>query len=253
MRRTIFLFLLASVLAGCVAPSVAPDPSILRVGVTPDSPPIIFKRDGQISGIEADFAWKLGEALNREVVFIEVPWHKQDAYLRNNRIDILMSGIIIVPARSTSMDFTTPYLNSGLTGLFRRNNYDPSGLIKSAIKNQTKEIGFVAGSSGEHFVLQNFPSAEHVSFSDVQSAVESLKKGHIDLFIHDAPVVWWFSSLNRAQLISFPQLFNTEPLAWGVGRQNRVLREQINGLIAQWEKDGTSEKIVNNWIPSLGN
>ena len=38
----------------------------LRVGITPNLPPLAFKQDGKIVGIEADFAQKLGTALGRE-------------------------------------------------------------------------------------------------------------------------------------------------------------------------------------------
>ena len=65
MKRIVFLFAAAALLAGCQTTRVKPDPTVLRVGVSANSQPMIFKQGGQIVGIEADFAQKLGKALNR--------------------------------------------------------------------------------------------------------------------------------------------------------------------------------------------
>ena len=83
MKRTAFLLSLSAMLSGCVTTPPEPDPSILRVGVTPDAQPVIYKQGGQILGIEADFARKLGAALGRQVIFVEVPWDKQLDYSYN--------------------------------------------------------------------------------------------------------------------------------------------------------------------------
>jgi len=84
MKRALFLIVLAAVLAGCKTTRVDPDPSILRVGLSPRSQPMVFKQGGQVVGIEADFAHKLGKALNREVIFIETKWEKLIDSLEQN-------------------------------------------------------------------------------------------------------------------------------------------------------------------------
>lgn len=252
MKRIGVLFSLAAILSGCMTTPPKPDPSILRVGVTPDAQPIIFKQGGQIIGIEADFADQLGRALNRKVVFVEVPWDEQLNYLEQNKTDIAMSGITLTPARTIRVNFVTPYLRSGLTGLFRRDSYDPSGLVASTVRNQTKRLGYVRNTTGEQFCMQNFNRAQKSAYKSTAAAVAALKSGKIDMLIHDAPVVWWLSAINEADLVAFPEVLNTEPLAWAVGKHNVALLEQANALVAQWEKDGTSAKIVNNWIPKFG-
>jgi polar amino acid transport system substrate-binding protein len=252
MKRIVFLFSMAALLAGCQTTNVDPDPSILRVGVTPRSQPMIFKQGGQIVGIEADFAGKLGQALNREVIFIEVPWEKQIDYLEQNKTDIIMSNMTITAPRSIRVNFTTPYMQSGLTGLFRRDNADPSGLMGSTLRNQKKRIGFVKNTTGEFFCVQRFTQAKLTGYSKTQDAVTALKNNRIDMFVKDAPIIWWLSAVNESDLIAFPEVLNVESLAWGVGKHNMALLDQINPLITQWEKDGTTKKILQNWIPTFG-
>ncbi len=253
MKRIVFLFSTIALLAGCQTTSVKPDPSILRVGVSPNSQPMIFKQGGQIVGIEADFAQQLGKALNRRVVFVEVPWKKQIDYLEKNKTDIIMSNMSVTRARNIRVNFTTPYMQSGLSALFRRNNCDPKGLVGSTILNQNKRVGFVKGTTGEYYSINRFTRAKLTGYSKTADAVQALKNNKIDMFVQDAPVVWWLSAVNERDLIAFPEVLNIEPLAWGIAKHNMMLLDEINALLAQWEKDGTSTKIFKNWLPMLGN
>lgn len=252
MKRMIGLCAVVALLAGCITNSVAPDPAILRVGVSPDSQPVIFKQGGQIVGIEADFAKQLGKALGRKIAFVEVPWDKQVDFLEQNKTDIIMSGMTVTGARGIRINFASPYMQSGLSGLFRRDAYDPSGLLASTIMNQSKRIGVVKETSGEFFVFQRFPRAEKQNYSNAAAAVSALKNGKIDMFIHDAPIIWWLSAVDESALIAFPDILNIEPLAWGVRKSDMELLDQINALVSEWTKDGTSARIIQNWIPVFG-
>lgn len=251
MKHILIAVAAIAVLAGCQTTTVAPDPGVLRVGVSANSQPLIYKQGGQIMGIEADFAQKLGQSLNRKVVFVEMAWDKQIDALEANRIDIIMSGMSITPARSVRINFSNPYIHSGLSAAFRRANVDTASLLANVLRNQEKRVGYVNNTTGEFFCMKRFAKARKTGFSSAQAGINALKSGKIDMFVHDAPIIWWLSANNEAEVVSFPELLNVEPLAWGVGKHNSALLDQINTLVAQWEKDGTSEKIIRNWIPSF--
>jgi ABC-type amino acid transport substrate-binding protein len=255
MKRIVFLFSIATVLVGCqtTTTKVEPDPSVLRVGVTPRSRPMIFKLNGQICGIEADFAHQLGNALNRKVVFVEVPWDKQIDYLEQNKTDIIMSNMTITKARGIRVNFTTPYLQSGMTALFRRNNAVPEGLIASVIKNQNRKIGFVKNTTGEFFSVERFSRGELIGFDSTDAAVTALRNERIDMFVHDAPVIWWLSATHERELVAFYDLLNREPIAWAVGKHNMALRDEIDGILRDWDESGEVSRIIQNWIPTFRN
>lgn len=251
MKNPFPLFLLSAtaLLSGCVTQEVAPDPSILRVGVSPNSQPMVFKQNGKIAGIEAEFAQKVGEALGRKIVFVEVPWDKQIDYLNQGRTDVIMSGMTITEARSILVDFTTPYMQSGLTPIFRRDSYDPSGMLASIVRNQNKPVGYVKDTTSEQFVFQHFMNAKKIGYAKASSGIDALKRGRLGLFINDAPMIWWQFANNESELVAFPDVLNIEPLAWAVRKGDSKLLNQLNALIAKWDKDGTSQKIVQHWIP----
>lgn len=251
MKKLIVLGVLLALVSGCATQKGTSDLAVLRVGVSPSSKPLVFKQNNEIKGIEADFAELLGRSLGKDIRFIEVPWKKQIDALESDKIDIIMSGMTITPARLVRVDFTTPYMMSGMSALFRRDSYDATGLLASVLVNQANPVGYVKDTTGEFFVLQRFSRLDKKAFSSASAAVRALKSGKISMFVHDAPIVWWLSSQNESALISFPDVLNVESLAWGVSKDNTVLLDQINVLLGGWAEDGTSRAILKKWISYL--
>jgi len=92
---------------------------VLRVGVTPNAPPMIFKQGEALTGVEAELAQALGSDLGRKIVFVELKWEDLIDALCENRIDIIMSAMSITLSRSYRVAFTDPYLNIGQIALTR--------------------------------------------------------------------------------------------------------------------------------------
>src|SRR4051812_42117739 len=101
MIRTILATIVVASVVGVGANVRAADePAPLRVGIAPNYPPLAFKEDGQLSGIEVDFAKRLGAALGRPVVLVETPWEDlPKALLEDKTIDVVMSGTSITEKR----------------------------------------------------------------------------------------------------------------------------------------------------------
>ena len=201
--------------------------------------------------MEADFAKQLGDALDRDVVFVEVPWEKQLDFLEQNKTDIIMSNMTITAPRSIRASFATPYLQSGLSAAFQRGSHEPSGLIGSVLLNQTKNVGYVKDTTGEFYSIQRFTRGNLRGFDNAEEGIQALINGRIDMFVHDAPMVWWSSAQHERELIAFPEVLNIEPIAWAVGRHNRELLDEVNALVHQWDRDGTTSKILKHWLPSF--
>jgi polar amino acid transport system substrate-binding protein len=107
--------------SGCVGTSavesVASNETLLRVGVTADAPPLIFKKGDAYAGLEAELAEELGRFLHKDVRFVEVPWEDQIQTLLDDRTDIIMSGISITPLREVLIAFSIPYFRTGQMAL----------------------------------------------------------------------------------------------------------------------------------------
>jgi polar amino acid transport system substrate-binding protein len=222
----------------------------LRIGITPDNAPMIFKLNGKIAGVEADLARKLAKELDRPGEFIALNWEDQIPALMKGIIDIIMSGMTITQERKVRIAFTERYMKSGLLTLMRTGDaatYDSLQKIKATTSN----VGVIADTTGESFARKNFPQARVVVLTQPRDAHLSLKNRRIDLFVHDAPSVIWLVSENESELKGYWKLLNEESLGWGIRQNDKDLLAQVNSILIRWKKDGTLKEVLLRWLPYL--
>jgi len=258
--KTIIIVLISLVFFGCnttgdpVKPAVEIKdaevaPPSLKVGVTPNYPPIIFKQAKKISGVEADLAVKLAEELGRSLEFVELEFNEQIPALLSGKTDIIMSGLSVTKAREVRISFTDHYLKSGLLAAFRIKDSSKYNSIDS-ILNCEGNVGVVKSTTSAVFTKQNFPNIERIfELSKARDGGIELKRTVIDLFIHDAPSIAWLVSENEANLMGLWEPLNTEYMAWGINRDNQDLMTEVNNVIKKWKNDGTLTKTLQLWLP----
>ena len=105
------------------APGAQAADAPLRVGIAPIYPPLAFKKGGELTGIEPEFARRLGERLGRPVTFTELSWDDLLVALRDGRVDVVMSGMSVTAARKRKARFIEPYLEVGQMALIRNDDF----------------------------------------------------------------------------------------------------------------------------------
>jgi polar amino acid transport system substrate-binding protein len=161
-----------------------------------------------------------------------------------------MSGMSIAEARKVRINFTEPYMKAGLATAMRAEDASRFNSPRN-IQEAPVRVGAMVNTTGEAFVQRNLPNAIRIAFRTIKDAVHALKTRRIDLFIHDAPAIAWLVSENEAELKGFWQLWNVEYLGWGLRRENQDLLASVNAILSQWKKDGTLDKVLNQWVPYM--
>jgi ABC-type amino acid transport substrate-binding protein len=251
--KIVILFLIISV-CGCATTRNSTDAGEsgrpLRVGVTPDYPPVVFKLNKEIVGVEADLARRLAKELNRPLQFIELKWDDQIPALLEGKTDIIMSGMSITEARKIRIDFTDYYFKSGLLALMRVEDARKYTSLKDIMQAQAT-VGMVKGTTGDVFVQRNFPNVTRIStLSKASDAPSELKNRRIDIFVNDAPSIIWLVSENEADLTAFWKPFNEEYIAWGIRRDDQQFLGLVNSILEKWKKDGTLKGVLTRWLPA---
>jgi len=222
----------------------------LLVGVTPDFPPLIYKRGEEIIGIEADLAYVLAEEMNRQVQFVDLPWNEQIPALLKGEIDIVMAGMSMTMGREVRIKFSDYYMKSGLVTMIRAED-KPKYNSLEIIRESLASTGVVANTTGEIYVRRNFPKATSItSLQESDHAVSALKRRSIDIFIYDAPHILWLVSENEAELAGFWEPFNEEKLAWAVRRDDGEFLRQVNNILAGMRNNGMLDRILLKWLPA---
>jgi len=213
---------------------------------------MVFKNDdGSYTGFEADFARELAASLGKTVYFVDCAWIDLIPALLENRIDIIMSGMTVTTSRSVRVTFTDPYMRSGQIGLtINANALRIRGV--NALRSASMRVGIEKGTTGEFIAQQFFTNAEKVTFTKLVQGVQAVLKGRVDLFVHDAPVVWWFASLYESQgLTALPFFISHEDIAWAVRKDDAALLSGANRFISAWRQDGRLKVLLRRWLPKI--
>lgn len=236
--------------AGCSSiPGVAASKPPLRIGYTPNYPPIVYRDEDGVIGVEAELGDMLAAELARRPRWVELEWAELIPSLERGEIDIVMSGMSITPARSERVLFSEPYLRVGQLGLIRRSDLARFG-HPGAIRRRGARVGYVNGTTGEDLVRRQLSSSESYAFGDADSGVRSLRAHRIDFFIHDAPTVWRVTmGAEGADLVGLFRPLTEEYLAWAVAPDNVELKQQLDAALESWRASHRLDPILNRWIP----
>src|SRR6266498_449159 len=110
--------LLAFFVGGC-----APKPkSTLVVGMELKYPPFeMVDTQRKPTGISVDMAFELGKFLHKNVQIENIPFDGLIPALKTSKIDLIISSMTETPERAKSIDFSEPYLRTGLCLLVNKN------------------------------------------------------------------------------------------------------------------------------------
>lgn len=243
-------------LAGCAAPveegakaaESSSSRSVLRVGVTPNYPPVIDRIDGELAGIEIDLGNEAATGLDKRLQFIDLPWEQLIPALTSGEIDIIMSGMSITPDRKQKIAFTEPYLHIGQMAVTRVTEVQRLGSV-TALLNAPITAGFEPQTTGEAFVKTNMRNAKPMPVASIDDAIAALRSRQIDVFIHDAPTAWRIGSDPAYQdLIGLYWPLTDEHLGWGVRQSDEELRAALSDQITKMKADGRLGRITRKWI-----
>lgn len=231
-------------LGGCAS---GPD---LRVGISPNYPPLAFMQHGKLAGVEPELAAQLGKQLDRGIRFEILPFERLIPGLQAGQIDLIMAGMSITPERQALVNFTDSYLKIGQMLLIREKDITrfPKALHE---KQSGVRIGVERGTTGEQYALNSFTWSSLTHFDTTEAGVRALEQGSIDCFVHDAPTVWRFSAdpaTLRPGLLGLFEPLTDEPLAWAVRKSDTALLARLNAELAQMKQSGYLQDLLAKWM-----
>lgn len=232
--------------------SIAPDPSILRVGVSPNAPPLVYYENGRLTGLEPEFARKLARYVGREVKFVTLDWKNQIPALLDNQIDIVMSGMSITDARQYQIAFSNPYLRSGQLLLVRLDEKPRFSTGIYSLMNSSHIVGTVKGTTGDFFITKNIHGVNMKHFKKPADAVKALINNKIDVFVYDAPMICHYAAVNENnKLVPILTLATEEYNAWGIRKEDTELLSQANAFLEDLKSQQELQRIIRSWIPFM--
>ncbi len=259
---SLFLFLLTGLFACAPAgtprhkdtppTAVLPKPALLRVGICPNAPPLIYKEGKRYKGLEVDFARKLARSIGKKVQFMAMELNALIPALEKGEIDIIMSSMTITPERQQRIAFSNPYLRSGQILLVRDTQKDQFSSGIYTIMNSNRSIGTIRETRGYSFVSNTLHKATIQYFTEPKEAVQALINKEIDAFLYDAPVVCYHAAIQEETKLSpILHLVTEEYLAWGIRKDNALLLEQANTFLSELNQKQQLLPMIRARIPFM--
>lgn len=247
-RLSRFLVLTVVCLFG-FAVSVDSSARTLKVGLSPEYPPLAYEQDGRYVGIEPDNATAVGKIIGREVKLIEMPFTRLIPALNAGEIDVIMTGMSITEGRSQLVSFADPFLDIGQMGIVHVDSaarfMQPWSIYRKGVR-----VGVEPGTTGALFAENELPEAEISFFVDPPAAFAGLRRKDIDMYLHDAPTSWLLATTEDGEdLISLYHSLTEESLAWAVRKGDKRLLEDLNRALETMKSKGALRYILNRWIP----
>lgn len=238
----------SAVLPASAADDKAPD-NALRVGITPEYPPLVFRQPEGTNGFEIDLAKALGKELGRPIRFVVVDWEDQIPALLERQTDIIMSGMSITKTRQLRVAFSKSYAQNQLRAIFPRKSASQFRTVDQVLTTKGR-VGVIAGSSAQMFVLKNCPNAQLVPVTMRRDVAYYLTRGNrMDLFIDDTFALADIFANSEADTAYLKDALTQEELAWAVRPGDTELLKQVNAALEQWKLDGTLDRAFDRWVP----
>lgn len=239
MIRTFALILLLT-LCGCSRGNK------LIIGTDATYPPFEYVDDkGQISGVDVEVGREIGKALGREVEFRNVNFDGLITALRTGSIDLVISSMTATPERRKSIDFSEPYVKTGLSILAAK-----SSTVQSAadLKTPGRKIVVRLGTTGESWARENLKEAKIIALDADVSCVMEVVNASVDAWIYDQLSIMNYQTKYAEKTRALLAPLREEVWAVGLKKGNDELKTKVNEVLLRMRGDGSFTKLAERYM-----
>jgi len=218
----------------------------LRVGMELAYPPFEMQDpQGNPAGVSVDLARALGAYLHEPVTIEAIPFSGLIPALKTGKIDAVISSMTETPERAQSIDFSDPYLSTGLCLLVKKES--PIQGISDADRPGVT-IVVKQGTTGQAYARDRLKAARVLVLDKETACVLEVTQGKADAFIYDQMSTYtnWKRNMDRTRPILRP--FQAESWAVGIRQGNNELREKVNAFLKNYRSKGGFEQLGDRYL-----
>ena len=242
MRMPLRFLLVSLVLSACVAGSAA-EP--LRVGMELSYPPFeMTDTQGRPTGVSVRLAESLGRHLGRRAEIVNIAFDGLIPSLKTGKIDCIISSMTATPERRRSIDFSDPYLTTGLAIL---------AAAASPVKGEAdldvagRVIAVKKGTTG-HRHAAGFKQARVLVLDKESAAVLEVAQGRADAFLYDPLSVYHSHKRHPDTTRAILRPFLEESWAIGLRPGDDPLRKGVNEFLKAFRAAGGFERLGDEFL-----
>ena len=235
-------YLLLLVLVGCSQPSSHP----LIIGMELNYPPFeMVDEQGRPAGVSVEMANALGQHLGRAVQIENIPFAGLIPALKTGKIDLIISSMTATAERGESIDFSEPYLRTGLCLLVNKQ----SGIhgIEQA-DSAANTIAVKQGTTGQLYGQAHLKQARLLALDKEDACVLEVVQNKAQAFIFDQMSVYKHWQRHRDTTEALLKPFQEEHWAVGIRKDNEPLKNQVNAFLSAFRTEGGFERLGEKYL-----
>ena len=254
-KKISLLGLLAAALVAPTALAQSPvldrviDFKVLKVGMSGNQPPMnTNSRSGQLIGYEVDLARALASAMGARLEIVTMPFGELLAALKDEKVDMVMSGMAITADRSRDVTFVGPYMMSGKSILTK------SAMLSRATNSDEfnradLKLAALDNSTSQTFVETAAPDATLVKVKDYDEGVDAVIKDEVDALVADMPIcVLSVMRYPNAGLVTLKSPLSIEPFGIAVSKDDPAFANLVDNYLDTYGKMGVLAKLRKKWF-----
>lgn len=218
----------------------------LTVGMELKYPPFeMTDEKGNPTGVSVDMANALGKFLGKTVVIQNTAFDGLIPSLKSGKIDLIISSMTATPERAQSIDFSNPYLKTGLCLLLSKNS---DAQTPSDLDAPSRLIAVKQGTTGQLYATRNIKPEHLLVLDDEAACVLEVIQGKADGFIYDQMSVYqhWKRHQDTTRAILKP--FQEESWAVGIRTGNKALLEKVNAFLEDFRAKGGFNELGDKYL-----
>ena len=235
MKKIAMFALAASVLCGC-APK---ESDTVKMITEATFPPYEFLRGKEIAGIDVEICRAVAQKLGKKFQCETVDFDSVIPAVISGKADLAAAGITVTEDRKKNVDFSDPYVKTGIVVVYKKSNP-----FKDRDQLRGKKIGVQSGTTSETFVTDELKQEPDRSKSPAE-AVAALKAGRVEFVIaHIDPAK---NCVKGEEELAISDFITSEEYAVAIKKGRPELLKAINETIAEIKADGRLEKWVKEF------
>ena len=235
MKKLAIVALAASVICGCAQK----ESDTVKMITEATFPPYEFLRGQEIVGIDVEICRAVAQKLGKNFHCETVDFDSVIPAVISGKADLAAAGITVTEDRKKNVDFSIPYVKTGIVVVYKKDNP-----FKDKDQLKGKKIGVQSGTTSETFVTDQLKQEPDRSKSPAE-AVAALKAGRVEFVIADIDPAK--NCVKGEADLALSDFITSEEYAIAIKKGQPDLLKTINETIAEIKADGRLEKWVKEF------
>lgn len=235
MKKMMMAIAAAACLCGCAQK----ESDTLKMITEATFPPYEFLRGREIVGIDVEICRAVAQKLGKQFACETVDFDSVIPAVISGKADVAAAGITVNEDRKKNVDFSVPYVKTGIVVVYRK-----ASPFTGPDQLKGKKIGVQGGTTSETYVLDQLKQEPERSRSPAE-AVAALKAGRVDFVIADVDPAK--NCVKGEEDLALSDFITSEEYAVAIRKGNPALLKAIDETIAEIKADGRLAKWIADY------